>query len=110
MTLEIDADDLPDHIELAAYFIVSECLTNARRYAHAAGVTVEVRPDGETLFVTVADDGRGGADPDSGTGLRGLADRVDALGGALEIHSPPGAGTRITARLPLAQRGGIGSP
>jgi signal transduction histidine kinase len=101
MTLEIDADDLPDHIELAAYFIVSECLTNARRYAHAQRVTVEVRPAGDELLVAIADDGQGGADPDSGTGLRGLADRVDALGGAIEVHSPPGAGTRVSARLPL---------
>jgi signal transduction histidine kinase len=104
VTLDVAAADLPDELELAAYFIVSESLTNASRYAAASAVTVRVAPEGDTLLVEIADDGAGGADPASGTGLRGLADRVDALEGRLEILSPPGAGTRVSARLPLAQR------
>ena len=58
----------------------------------------------DDLLVEIVDDGSGGADPDSGTGLRGLADRVDSLGGRIEVHSPPGAGTRVSARLPLRSR------
>jgi signal transduction histidine kinase len=104
VTLDVAAADLPDELELAAYFIVSESLTNASRYAAASAVTVRVAPEGDTLLVEIADDGAGGADPASGTGLRGLADRVDALEGRLEILSPPGAGTRVSAHLPLAQR------
>ena len=59
----------------------------------------------DALLVEIVDDGRGGADPASGTGLRGLADRIDALGGRLEVDSPPGAGTRVSARLPLGPPG-----
>jgi signal transduction histidine kinase len=102
ITLEVTADELPDDLALAAYFIVSESLTNARRYAGATAVSVRVDHVADALLVEIADDGAGGADPSGGTGLRGLTDRVDALGGTLELHSPPGAGTRITARLPLA--------
>ena len=74
---------------------------NARRYAAASAVRVRVAPADGSVLVVIADDGRGGADATSGTGLRGLADRVAALGGELQVDSPPGAGTRITARLPL---------
>ena len=101
MTLDVDVGDLPDAVELAAYFIVSESLVNARRYAGADAVRVRVACADEELLVEIADDGAGGADPGSGTGLRGLADRIDALGGRLEIESPVGAGTRVSARLPL---------
>ena len=101
ITLDLEADGLPDEIELAAYFIVCEALTNARRYSGAGAVDVRVTRVGEALEIEIADDGSGGADPASGTGLRGLADRVEALGGELEIHSPPGVGTRVSARLPL---------
>jgi signal transduction histidine kinase len=100
-TLDVAADDLPADVELAAYFIVSESLTNARKYAGASAVHVRVGPEADALLVEIVDDGCGGADPASGTGLRGLADRVDALGGRLEFDSPPGVGTRISARLPL---------
>jgi len=102
MTLEVTADELPDDVEVAAYFIVSESLTNARRYAGADAVRVRVAREAGTLVVEIADDGCGGADSESGTGLRGLADRAGALGGRLEVESPPGAGTRVIARLPLA--------
>jgi len=101
VTLDVAVDELPGHVELAAYFIVCEALTNARRYANAEAVGVRVERVADLLLVEIVDDGAGGADPSSGTGLRGLADRVDALDGGLEVESPPGAGTRVTARLPL---------
>jgi signal transduction histidine kinase len=101
-TLDIVADALPADIELGAYFIVSESLTNARRYAGADAVRVRVGPVGDALLVEISDDGCGGADPAAGTGLRGLADRIEALGGRLELESPPGRGTRIRAHLPFA--------
>jgi signal transduction histidine kinase len=101
MTVDVTAEGVPEDVELAAYFLVSESLTNARRYAEASSVRVRIGPEDGALLVEVADDGRGGADPASGTGLLGLADRVDALGGTLEVDSPPGGGTRVTARLPI---------
>jgi signal transduction histidine kinase len=103
--LDVQADELPEHVELAAYFIVSESLTNASKYAAANDVRIRVAREGGALVLEIADDGRGGADAAGGTGLRGLADRVDALGGRFEVHSPPGAGTRVRARLPLAGLG-----
>ncbi len=101
MTLDAQADDLPEDVALAAYFIVSESLTNASKYAAASAVRIHIAPEAGALLVEVADDGRGGADATAGTGLRGLADRVDALGGRFELDSPAGAGTRIRASLPL---------
>ena len=101
VTLDVTTNELPDDLELAAYFIVCESLTNARKYADASAVGVRVAPMADALLVEIADDGSGGADPASGTGLRGLADRVDALGGRLEIDSPQGTGTRVSALLPL---------
>ena len=82
-------------IEAAAYFLVSEALTNVAKYAHAESVSVDVAPNDGTLVVTVADDGIGGADPTAGSGLRGLADRVNAVGGRLELDSVRGQGTRL---------------
>jgi signal transduction histidine kinase len=105
VTLDVAVDELPDDVELAAYFIVSESLTNARKYADAEAVQVRVARVADALLVEIVDDGSGGADPAAGTGLRGLADRVDALGGRLEVESPPGAGTRVSARLPLPPLG-----
>jgi signal transduction histidine kinase len=92
---------LPEPVAAAAYFVAAEALTNVAKYAAAsrAELCVEVR-DG-ALLVEVADDGRGGADPASGSGLRGLDDRVAALGGRLVVSSPRGGGTRIHAELPL---------
>lgn len=91
---------LPEPIEVAAYYLVSESLTNVARYARASGVTVHVaQADGE-LVVEVVDDGVGGADAEGGSGLRGLADRVEALDGHLRISSPAGGGTRIRAEIP----------
>ena len=105
VTLDVGALELPEPIELAVYFIVSESLTNANKYAGAGAVEIRVVPEPQAVLVEIVDDGRGGADPDSGTGLRGLADRVEALGGSLEVDSPPGAGTRVSARLPLRTLG-----
>jgi signal transduction histidine kinase len=103
--LDVAVDELPDDVELAAYFIVCEALTNARKYAGAGAVRVRVAHAADALLVEIVDDGAGGADPASGTGLRGLADRVDALGGRLEVESPPGAGTRVSAHLPVPRVG-----
>ena len=103
--LEIAVGELPDDVELAAYFLVCESLMNARKYADADAVRVRIVPVADDLLVEVVDDGSGGAEPSSGTGLRGLADRVSSLGGRIEVHSPPGAGTRVSARLPLRSSG-----
>ena len=105
IAVDVTADELPDDVELAAYFVVCESLTNARKYADAGAVQVRVGPVADVLLVEVVDDGSGGADPARGTGLLGLADRVDALGGNLDVDSPPGAGTRVSARLPLRRLG-----
>ena len=102
VTIDAQAGELPEHIELAAYFIISESLTNAGKYAGAKAIRIRVEREQGALLVEIADDGRGGAEAAAGTGLHGLADRVDALGGRFEVHSPPGAGTRVRARLPLA--------
>jgi signal transduction histidine kinase len=91
---------LPEAIELAAYFVVSEALTNVVKYADASHATVNVERRNGRLLVEVADDGVGGADPDHGTGLRGLADRLAVIEGRLEVDSPPGHGTTIRARIP----------
>jgi signal transduction histidine kinase len=88
--------------EAAVFFVCSEALANVAKYADASGVSIDVAEAGPRLVVRVADDGRGGADPARGSGLRGLADRVEALGGALSVRSPLGAGTRLEAELPIA--------
>jgi signal transduction histidine kinase len=92
---------LPDAIEAAAYFVVAEAVTNIARYAHASHATVVVERDAGDLVVEVVDDGIGGADPDAGSGLRGLADRVAVLDGRLEVASPPGRGTTVRATIPF---------
>ena len=91
---------LPAPVEAAAYFVVAEALTNVARYADASHATVGVRRENGHAFVEVRDDGVGGAQEDKGSGLRGLADRVDALGGALWLTSPPGEGTTVMAEIP----------
>ncbi len=92
---------LPERVALAAYFVVCESLANVVRYAGASGARVRASVGAGVLCVEVSDDGVGGADPAAGTGLRGLADRMQVLGGSLEVASPAGAGTRVTARIPL---------
>jgi signal transduction histidine kinase len=91
---------LPGEVELAAYFVVSEALTNVAKYADASQAVVRLGRENGGIVVEVEDDGIGGADPGRGSGLRGLADRVAALGGDLEIDSAPGAGTTVTAKIP----------
>ena len=93
---------LPEAVELAAYYVVAEALTNVAKYASATHATVDVMRLNGKLVVRVADDGVGGADPEVGTGLRGLADRLAVIEGRLEIDSEPGKGTTITAKIPCA--------
>src|SRR5581483_1612985 len=92
----------PMQVEAAAYFVVSEALANAAKHSHATEVRVSVACDDGTLVVEVRDDGIGGAGGGDGTGLRGLADRVEALGGSLTVASPPGRGTAVRAEIPCA--------
>ncbi len=93
---------LPDQIESAAYFLASEALTNAAKHSHGREVRVAARCEGSLLVLEIADDGIGGANPAGGSGLRGLADRVEALGGRLTVSSPPGRGTTLRAEIPCA--------
>jgi signal transduction histidine kinase len=103
VTLELEAADrLPPPVETAAYFVVSEALANVAKYARASQASVAVRRVNGRVTVEVADDGVGGADSASGSGLRGLADRVAALDGTLSLDSPAGHGTRLRAEIPLS--------
>ena len=97
---------LPDEVEVAAYYVAAEAITNTAKHAHASVLEMEVTASDGTLSLVVRDDGIGGADRRGGSGLIGLHDRVDALGGAIEIDSPPGSGTSITVRLPIVDRAG----
>jgi signal transduction histidine kinase len=101
--VKLDVPDaaVPERVALVAYFVVCESLTNVVRYARASVAQVRIAIDAEELRVEVSDDGVGGANPAAGTGLRGLADRVQILGGSLDVTSRPGEGTRITARIPV---------
>jgi signal transduction histidine kinase len=102
-TIRYDAPErLPEPVELAAYFVACEALTNTAKYADASAATVRVWRENGAALIEVADDGVGGADDGRGSGLRGLADRVEALDGTLRVTSPTGAGTIVTARLPCA--------
>jgi signal transduction histidine kinase len=96
------SERLPDRVESAAYFFASEALTNAAKHSHGTDVLVAVSHDGQTLTIEVTDDGIGGATATGGSGLRGLADRVEALGGRLTLSSPPGRGTALRAEIPCA--------
>ena len=87
-------------IEATAYFLVAEALTNVSRYAEAQRTEIAIRCEAEGLVIEVKDDGRGGADPQAGSGLRGLADRLAAVDGELRVLSPPGKGTELWARIP----------
>jgi signal transduction histidine kinase len=100
--LELPSElQLPERIEVATYYIVSEAMTNAAKYAHASVVHVAVAVHEQRLRVSVRDDGRGGADPGGGSGLVGLKDRAEAMGGTLSLRSPLGAGTSLQVDLPL---------
>jgi signal transduction histidine kinase len=102
----VDVSGVPDcalahEIEACAYFVTAEALTNVAKYARASSASVELSVEDDRLRVRVRDDGVGGADPATGTGLRGLRDRVDALDGDIEVESPPGGGTTVTVEVPL---------
>jgi PAS domain S-box-containing protein len=99
--LDTPGERLPSALETTAYFTVAEALTNVAKYAEATYATVRVACDDGALVVEVRDDGVGGADAGSGSGLSGLLDRVEACDGSLEVESPPGAGTLVRAVLPL---------
>ncbi|MEU4259193.1 sensor domain-containing protein [Streptomyces fradiae] len=103
VTVDIDLPHrLPAAVETTAYFTVTEALTNAAKHGGATRVTVTGRLRGDTLLLTVTDDGRGGADPEAGTGLQGLADRLAILGGRLTVTSPAGGPTRLRVEVPCS--------
>jgi signal transduction histidine kinase len=95
---------LPAPVEVAAYYVVSEALTNTAKHAHASLVHVAVEAHDSVLELSIRDDGSGGADPTRGSGLIGLTDRVDALGGTIELASHPGQGTSLRVTLPIEDR------
>ena len=101
---------LPEQVEVSAYYVVAEALTNAARHARASAVTVEARVAGDVLRFAIHDDGTGGASYPGGTGLAGLKDRVEALGGRIYLDSPAGAGTSLRVELPLTSASTGGTP
>ncbi|HEY0345228.1 MAG TPA: PAS domain S-box protein [Solirubrobacteraceae bacterium] len=103
VTVDMQTDArLPENVEVTAYYVASEALTNAAKHAGASDVRITVNADDGQIVLTIRDDGVGGADPARGSGLIGLQDRVAALGGALAVYSEPGAGTVLTAQIPVA--------
>jgi signal transduction histidine kinase len=101
--VELDVPDerLPAEIEATAFFICSEALANVGKHASASRAALAITKSDDLVRVVVVDDGVGGANPVGGSGLRGLSDRVEALGGRLQVVSPPGSGTRVSAEIPL---------
>ena len=91
----------PEPVEIAAYFVASEALANATKHAQASRIEVSLATRDGSVFLSILDDGVGGADPARGSGLIGLTDRVEALGGSIHVYSRPGHGTQITVELPL---------
>ena len=98
---------LPDRLEVTVYYVVSEALTNITRHANASTVRVELAATDTAVLLTIRDDGAGGADPASGSGLLGLIDRVEAIGGTLEVMSPVGEGTTVTVEIPIGLGEGV---
>jgi signal transduction histidine kinase len=94
---------MPERVEVAAYYLVSEALTNAAKHSNASVVHVEVAAEEGLVLLAIRDDGIGGADPTQGSGLMGLSDRVQALDGTIEISSPAGGGTALRVSLPVGQ-------
>ena len=100
--IDVDANRrLPEQVEIAAYYVVAEAITNAAKHAHAKGLTVEVRTHDSTMTLAICDDGVGGADPARGSGLIGLRDRVEAVGGTMQVSSAPGQGTSLDVTIPI---------
>ena len=104
VAVEMPSERLPAPIEAAAYYVISEAVTNIVKYAGATTIDGRGGERRGEVIVTVSDDGCGGADPSAGTGLRGLRDRVAALDGTLSVDSPADRGTRIMAEIPLEAR------
>jgi signal transduction histidine kinase len=100
VAVDIGSERYSPAVEGAAYFVISEALTNVTKYSKATKAAVRVRGLDDHVSIEVEDDGVGGADPRAGSGLRGLADRLAALDGTIAIVSPPGGGTRISAQIP----------
>jgi signal transduction histidine kinase len=101
---------LPEHVEVAAYYVVSEALTNAAKHAHASVVHVELEAHNAIARLAIRDDGIGRADPGKGSGLVGLSDRIEALGGRLQVISPGGSGTTLLIEIPVEGQSSAGSP
>jgi signal transduction histidine kinase len=105
LPIEVDvkapSERLPENIEATVYYIVLEALTNVAKHAQATKAKVDMTLAGDVLKFEVTDDGRGGANPAGGSGILGLRDRAEAVGGTLFVISPPGKGTVVTAQLPL---------
>jgi signal transduction histidine kinase len=101
---------LPEHVEIAAYYVVSEALTNAAKHAQATVVNVQLDVRDMSVRLAIRDDGIGGADPRRGSGLVGLSDRIAALGGTLRVTSPAGSGTTLLIEIPLQDQNSAGSP
>lgn len=111
MELDLDAEQrLPEPVEAAAYYVVSEALTNAAKHAHASVVNVELDTHDANLQLAIRDDGIGGADLSRGSGLVGLSDRIEALGGTLQVTSPAGTGTTLLIEVPLGVESSAVSP
>jgi signal transduction histidine kinase len=109
--LEVRAETrLPEPVEVAAYYVVSEALTNTAKHAHASAVQVALEARDGVLGLSIRDNGCGGADPARGSGLIGLTDRVDALGGTIEVASPAGQGTTLVITLPIEDAGQLTRP
>jgi signal transduction histidine kinase len=101
---------LPEPVEVATYYVVSEGLTNAAKHAHASIVNVDLHCHDATLRLAIRDDGIGGADPGQGFGLLGISDRIEALGGTLQVSSPAGKGTTLLIEVPLEDQSSAVSP
>ena len=100
--LELDVDRrLPEQVEVATYYVVSEALTNAAKHSRASTLRIRAGADNGAVSLSISDDGVGGADPEGGSGLVGLRDRVEALGGELRVSSAPGQGTALDATIPI---------
>jgi signal transduction histidine kinase len=101
---------LPEHVEVATYYVVSEALTNAAKHAHPSAVKVELDAHDAVLQLAIRDDGIGGANLGHGSGLVGLRDRIEALGGTLQVTSAPGSGTTLLIEIPVEGRKSVPSP
>jgi len=99
----VRAGRLPEQVEVAAYYAVSEALANAAKHAHASVVHVELHAHDAMVRVAIHDDGVGGADPARGSGLTGLSDRIEAVGGTFEVTSPASSGTMLLIEIPAAR-------